>query len=140
MFTFNTACNLPDMKCSNINVINNSTQSECFRIGYQKHVGQLGTSKSPVWTSAKMIADTREVEYKSLHHCSNDKFMDYFYFHLLLFSFPENMLSEFRERERETSMWDRNINWLSLVCAPMGSQTFWCIGWRTNHLATWPGP
>ena len=53
-----------------------------------------------------------------------------------------------KERERETSMWERNINWLSPVHATTSDRTrpryvpwpwirpvmFWCMGWLSRQL------
>ena len=41
------------------------------------------------------------------------------------------------ERERETSIWNKNINWLSPVCAWSGIKqaTFWCMGCCSNQLS-----
>ena len=56
---------------------------------------------------------------------------------LLFSSSPKDILTDFRERGRETWMWERNINWLPLLCTQTGNPTsdFSVCGTTPNQLS-----
>ena len=71
-------------------------------------------------------------------------FLKSYMFDLLVFSFFEDFIYLFleggevreEERERATSMQEKNINWLTLVLTPTGDQTCnpdMCPDWELNR-------